>query len=171
MNTEKFIKIDPSEIERNIFRLISDDWFLLSAGNLLQFNTMTANWGGLGHLWRKDVAFCFVRPQRYTYGFMEANSYFSMSFFGEEFREALTICGKESGRDIDKMERTGLTPFASPEGSVFYEQASLLLECRKLYYSDLEPNHFVDPAIIRNYPGNDFHRMYVGEIISCFTKQ
>ena len=49
-------------------------------------------------------------------------------------------------------------------GSVYFEEARLVLECRKLYFHDLEPANFIDESIMKNYPKNDFHRMYVGEI-------
>lgn len=162
-------KIEPQDINQNPFTLIDDDWFLLSAGDLHAFNTMTASWGGLGILWNKPVVFCFVRPQRYTYKFMESNELFTMSFFDESYRNALSLCGKVSGRQTDKMKSTGLIPMESPKGSIFYEQAKLMLECRKLYYSDIIPEHFMVEGIKSNYPKKDYHRMYIGEIISCFT--
>lgn len=162
-------KIEPKDINQNPFTLIDDDWFLLSAGNIHAFNTMTASWGGMGVLWNKPVVFCFVRPQRYTYKFMESNEFFTMSFFDESYHDALSLCGKVSGRQTDKMKATGLKPFESPESSIFYEQAKLMLECRKLYYSDILPEHFMVEAIHKNYPKRDFHRMYIGEITSCFT--
>jgi flavin reductase (DIM6/NTAB) family NADH-FMN oxidoreductase RutF len=160
--------IEPREITQNPFSLIDDDWFLLSAGNINSFNTMTASWGGVGILWNKPVVFCFVRPQRYTYKFMEANELFTVSFFDESHRDALNVCGKVSGRQADKMKSTGLKPIESPGGSIFYEQAKLMLECRKLYFSDINPEHFLFEGIHANYPKKDYHRMYVGEIISSF---
>jgi len=163
-------KIKPEDINRNPFTLIDDDWFLLTAGQPGSFNTMTASWGGVGILWNKPVVFCFVRPQRYTYEFMEKNEIFTLSFFDESYRAALNLCGKRSGRDINKMEATGLKPFESPENSIFYEQASLMIECRKLYFSDIDPENFLVKAIDANYPKKDYHRMYIGEITSCFTK-
>lgn len=168
--TNNFQKILPTEINQNLFTLINDDWFLLSAGNINSFNTMTASWGGMGILWNKKVVFCFVRPNRHTYKFMESNEIFTLSFFEENYRDALTLCGKVSGRDTDKMKATGLIPFESPNGSVFYEQSKLMLECRKLYFTDLNPEHFVDEKINANYPNRDYHRMYIGEIISCYRK-
>ena len=162
-------EISPADIHQNPFTLIDKDWFLLSAGNPVRFNTMTASWGGMGILWNKPVVFCFVRPHRYTYKFMEENEYFTMSFFHEDHRKALNICGKVSGRDTDKMKETGLKPFESPSGSVFYEQSILMLECRKLYYADLIPEHFMAEGIKTNYPKKDYHRMYIGEIISCYS--
>jgi len=162
-------KIEPQDINQNPFTLIDDDWFLLSAGDLHAFNTMTASWGGVGILWNKPVVFCFVRPQRYTYKFIESNELFTMSFFDDSHRDALSLCGKVSGRQTDKMKATGLIPMESPKGSVFYEQAKLMLECRKLYYSDIIPENFMIEGINSNYPKKDYHRMYIGEITSCFT--
>ena len=169
MTYKELKKISPNEISQNPFELIDDDWFLLSAGDMNSFNTMTASWGGMGILWNKPVVFCFVRPQRYTYKFMESNKLFTMSFFDERFRDALNLCGKISGRQTDKMKATGLKPFESPEGSVFYEQAKLMLECRKLYFSDITPENFLVEGIDANYPKKDYHRMYIGEIISSFN--
>jgi flavin reductase (DIM6/NTAB) family NADH-FMN oxidoreductase RutF len=162
-------KIEAQDISQNPFILIDEDWFLLSAGNLNAFNTMTASWGGMGILWNKPVVFCFVRPQRYTYQFMESNEFFTMSFFDERHREALNFCGKVSGRQLDKMKATGLKPFESPAGSIFYEQSKLMLECRKLYFSDIIPEHFLVETINKNYPKKDYHRMYIGEVTSCYT--
>lgn len=163
-------KISPKAIIQNTFELIDDDWFLLSAGKINSFNTMTASWGGMGILWNKTVVYCFVRPTRYTYTFMENSEIFTMSFFDETHRKALNLCGKVSGRDVDKMKATGLKPFESPKGSIFYEQSKLMLECRKLYYTDILPEQFLDETVHKNYPLKDYHRMYIGEIISCFRK-
>jgi flavin reductase (DIM6/NTAB) family NADH-FMN oxidoreductase RutF len=161
-------KIDPQDISQNPFTLIDNDWFLLSAGNLQVFNTMTASWGGMGILWNKPVVFCFVRPHRYTYKFMELNEYFTMSFFDESHRDVLNYCGKVTGRQHDKMLATGLKPFESEAGSIFYEQSKLMLECRKLYFSDIIPEHFLVESINKNYPKKDYHRMYIGEITACY---
>jgi flavin reductase (DIM6/NTAB) family NADH-FMN oxidoreductase RutF len=169
MTYNDFQKIEPGDISRNPFTLIDDYWFLLTAGNTESFNTMTASWGGMGILWNKPVVFCFVRPQRYTYKFMESNELFTMSFFDESQRDALNFCGKVSGRETDKMKATGLRPISSPANSVFYEQATLMLECRKLYFSDILPENFLAEKINSNYPKKDYHRMYIGEIISSFS--
>lgn len=92
-----------------------------------------------------------------------------MSFFDDRYRDALSLCGKVSGRQTDKMKATGLKPFESPEGSIFYEQAKLMIECRKLYFSDITPESFLVDGIDANYPKKDYHRMYIGEIISVFN--
>ena len=102
---------------------------------------------------------------------MESEKNFTMSFFEENYREALNLCGKVSGKYTDKMKVTGLKPLESPSGTVFYEQAKLMIECKKLYFSDINPDHFLIESINSNYPKKDYHRMYIGEIISCYKNQ
>ena len=165
-----FRAVEPRDLTDNAFRLIDRDWMLITAGTLDAWNTMTASWGGLGILWHKPVAFIFVRPTRHTWRFLERHDRFTLSFFTEEHRPALELCGTKSGRDTDKAAATGLRPVAGESGAVYFDQARLVLDCRKLYFQDLDPAHFLDPGIIANYPKSDFHRMYVGEVERCLAK-
>lgn len=169
-NNSAFKIIQPAELERNAIRLIGEEWMLITAGSVDKYNTMTASWGGLGMLWNKPVVFIFIRPQRFTYHFIQDNNLFTCSFFEPVFRPALQFCGAHSGRDVDKASVTGLTPCLTPSGSVTFRQASIYLECRKLYYDDLRPENFLDNFIGRNYPDRDYHRMFIGEIINCGIK-
>jgi len=164
-------KINPESITENTFKLIGTDWFLLTAGNIESYNTMTASWGGMGVLWNRKVVFCFVRPVRHTYKFMEENEFFTLSFFAETFREALSYCGKYSGRDVNKAKETGLIAESSSNGSVFFKQAKLVLECRKLYFSDIDNSNFIIRELEKHYPDKDYHRMYIGEIVNCFEQE
>jgi flavin reductase (DIM6/NTAB) family NADH-FMN oxidoreductase RutF len=171
--TDNFKLIKPDAIIDNPFKLIGEDWMLITAGKAEShktFNTMTASWGGLGILWNKPVSFCFVRPTRYTYEFMEKNQQYTLSFFDKAFREALNICGTLSGRDTDKVAKAGLTSFEIKPNAVSFKEARLVLVCQKLYFQDLDPGHFLDPALEKNYPQKDYHRMYIGEVTSIYTK-
>jgi len=160
-----FRTVIPEELDENVFSLIAKEWFLLTAGSLAGgYNTMTASWGGLGHLWNRNVSFVFVRPQRYTWNFTEKNDLYTMSFFKEEFRKELEFCGTHSGRDCSKEAETGLTPIEPCPGTVAFSQARLILVCRKLYYQDIEPSRFQVNGIDDLYPEKGYHRMYVGEI-------
>ena len=165
-----FRSINPAEVRDNPFRLIGEDWMLVTAGTTRAWNTMTASWGGLGVLWSRPVAFAFIRPTRYTFGFVERSARFSLCFFGEEWREALKFCGTRSGRDTDKAQATGLAPVAGPAGAVIFEQARLALICRKLHAQNLDPARFVDPALHDEYPEQDYHRVYVGEVEHCLAR-
>ncbi len=167
---DEFHTIEPSDITDNVFKLVGSDWMLVSAGDLIDFNTMTASWGGAGVLWNKNVCWCVIRPVRHTYKLVEASDRFTLCFFAEEHRPALKYCGTHSGRDVDKMAATGLTPLTTESGGVYFEQARLVLECRKIYHQDLDPARFLDPSINREYPDKDYHRMYFGEIVRSLTR-
>jgi len=147
-------------------QLIADDWALLSAGQPDHWNTMTISWGGVGKLWARDAAFVFVRPQRYTYKLMEENECFTLAFGLP--KETLTLCGKISGRDGDKIAQAGLTAHVQDD-VVFPAEAELVFVCRKMHVQELDPAGFVAPHIAGHYDG-DFHRMYVGEIVQCLRK-
>ncbi len=162
--------IDPRKITDNPFKLIADDWMLVTAGDLKSFNTMTASWGTFGELWHKKICTCFVRPVRHTYAFMEKADIFTLSFFAEKYRDALKLCGTKSGREVDKMAATGLTPVSDENGAVYFAQARLVMMCRKIYTHDLDPARFLDPKIDDEYPDKDYHRMYVGEIVRCLAE-
>ncbi len=162
-------EISIRELEGNFVKMLSEDWALLTAGNIDTFNTMTVSWGGVGELWNKDVAFLFVRPQRYTFEFIENNDYFTLSFFGGKYKKELGICGSKSGRDIDKMEATGFTPI-SIDKSTGFKEATVTVYMKKLAYQDMKPDGFIDDSIMNNYANNDFHRVYVGEIIKVIVE-
>jgi flavin reductase (DIM6/NTAB) family NADH-FMN oxidoreductase RutF len=167
---KSFKESSPLELNENAFRLIGKEWMLITAGTPENWNTMTASWGGMGEIWFKPAVFTFIRPQRYTLEFVEREPLFTLSFFDEKFRPALNFCGSHSGRDFNKADATGLAPFATANGSVAFEQARLVLECRKLFVQDLDPDGFVDKEIIpKCYPDRDFHRMIVGEVLSALS--
>ena len=158
---DHFSNIDPETISDNVFRLIGNDWMLITAGNMNSYNTMTASWGFMGILWNKPIAVCFIRPQRFTLGFVENNDYYTLSFFNEEYRKALEFCGSRSGRDTNKAEETGLTPVATQSGNITFSQARLVLECKKVYADTISENNFIVKELIsKNYPGKYFHRFF-----------
>lgn len=165
----KFNEIDSELISYNVLKLIGSDWMLITAGTPDDFNTMTAAWGGFGVLWNKKVCFAVIRPQRHTYSFMEKTNHFTLSFFDEKYREVLEFCGTKSGRDVDKIAETGLTPVQGGAETIYFAEARLVIECKKIYFQDIDPRHFLDPEIHQHYPAKDYHRMYVGEIIKCLT--
>jgi flavin reductase (DIM6/NTAB) family NADH-FMN oxidoreductase RutF len=170
MNSPLFTVTDPEKITDNPFKLIGSDWMLITAGSRESLNTMTASWGGMGVIWNKKVCFCVVRPTRHTRLFTDNSSYFTLSFFEERYREVLNYCGTHSGRDVNKIKETRLTPLFGDD-TIYFAEARLVFQCKKLYYQDINPANFVDPTIDeRNYPLKDYHRLYVGEIVSCLVK-
>jgi flavin reductase (DIM6/NTAB) family NADH-FMN oxidoreductase RutF len=166
----KFRTVSPASRTDNVFKLIDKDWMLVTAGTMESFNMLTASWGGLGILWEREVAMCVIRPVRHTFGFMERHGMFTLSFFEEKYRTALKICGRHSGRDRNKAKMAGLTPVEGRKGGIYFAEARMVYVCRKLYWQDIDPAHFVDPKLDVFYPRKDYHRMYVGEIVSCLVR-
>lgn len=163
-------KINIKDLKGNAVSMFDDKWCLITAGNGDSYNTMTASWGALGELWNKDACFIFIRPQRHTLAFVEREEYFTLSFFGEEYRKALAFCGKYSGRDVDKAKETGLTALEL-DGSVTFEESETVIVCRKLFYQDIDPEGFIDKSLDEGcYSQKDYHRMFVGEIVSCYVR-
>ena len=166
MKELNFRQIKPTDIDDNLIRLIASDWMLVTAGTMEKFNTMTANWGGMGYLWNKPVVFVFVRPERYTYGFMESSEGFTLSFFDEKYREALNYCGAKSGRDYDKVAETGLTPYFTGPGYPAFAEARLVMECRKLYAEQLTREAFTGSKILTTHYSTKggLHKLYIAKI-------
>lgn len=156
----------------NPMTMIGRQWMLITAGTQeTGYNTMTAAWGHLGAIWSHPgttgampTACIYIRPQRYTHQFVDREERFTLSFFSESWKKQLAYLGAVSGRDENKIERTGLTP-AFGDGTTWFQEASLVLICRKLYRQELREDCFLSPDLVeRNYPARDFHTMYIGEI-------
>lgn len=165
-----FKEINIYDIDKNAFQMIGKDWFLICASNGNSSNCMTASWGQMGVLWNKPIFTCVIRPQRYTFEFVEKTDTVSICFFDETYRSALTFCGRNSGRDVDKIAVTGLTPIYEND-TVYYEQANLVLICKKIYVSDIKETQFLDQSICNSaYPDKDYHRSYTLEVLKVLKK-
>lgn len=168
-NLEGYRQITPDKIPGNIYKLLSENWMLITAGNDTLYNMMTASWGGLGHMYNKPVAFCFVNPTRYTYHLMENNDTYTLSFYTETYRDILNYCGTNSGRDKDKVKETGLTPITTPSGSKAFSEAWMIIECRKMVSQSLIPEALHDSRAKEKW-GTQLHKMYIGEILNVWVK-
>ena len=167
--TERYEEISVYNLE-NVYKLINDDWMLITARDGDGANAMTASWGGLGELWRKHVAFLFIRPQRYTFELTEREERLSLAFFDEEYRPALNLCGKKSGRDSDKLAEAGLN-VSEIDGVPVISEARMLLICKKLYADYIDESAFVDKDMLAHYAKKDFHRFYIVEIEKVLVKR
>ena len=169
-------KISVKDLTQNVFQMIGDEWMLVTAEKDGKVNTMTASWGALGIMWGKTVATAYLRPQRYTKEFVDQNEYFTLSFLPEEYRKALNVCGSVSGRDVeDKWQEAGLHPCyvaeGTPEETAAVEEAEMIFVCRKLYAQEMYPECFTeDECDAKWYPQQDYHTMYIAEIVKVLVK-
>lgn len=164
--------ISPETLVRPVIRDIGKQWMLVGAvrpdGT---YNAMTASWGGIGFLWGKPVAFVFVRPGRYTHEFTEASDRVTLSFLPEEYRAAMQLFGKKSGRDTDKFAEGGLHARVR-DGYLTVEEAERILCGRKLYRDVIRPEGALPGANFPSvYAAKDYHTMYVYEITDVILRQ
>lgn len=166
----QFISITPESLDKSPFQLIGKDWMLVTAESNGKANTMTASWGGLGVMWGKNVAYVVIRPQRYTKTFVDSSETFSLSFYDESFKKQLGYLGKVSGRDEDKITTAGLT--LTHEGETpYFEEANLVLVCKKLYSQEFKPECFIETDLDDKwYPNKDYHTLYIVEVEKVLVK-
>lgn len=161
--------IEFDELRLNSFPVWGDQWFLLTAGSFAEkkYNCMTIAWGSLGIMWEKPFVQVVVRPTRYTNEFMQAYPDFTVCGFPPANHKALQYLGSKSGRNEDKIAKTGLTPCGAEKvGSPAFAEANLIFECRKIYADVFRPESFIDPAIAKQYPAKDYHLIYYGQILA-----
>lgn len=164
-----FKEITAKDIDCNIISAIADEWMLISAGDKDSFNMMTASWGFMGEMWGADTAIAMIRPQRYTMEFVEKSDYYTLSFYSDN-KDIHKICGSKSGRDVNKTELTGLTPVFE-NGTVYFEEARMVIICKKQYIADLKEECFIDKAPLKWYENKDFHKMIFGKIEKVLIKE
>lgn len=165
-----FKEIAVEELSFNPFTKIGKEWMLITAGDEKKHNTMTASWGGVGIMWGKNVVTAYIRPQRYTREFVDGNEIFTLSFYKEDYRKALSICGTKSGRGCDKEMEAGLTPYYV-DGTTAFEEADMILICKKQYCQEMLPECFIVKENDEKwYPHKDYHFMYIAEIQKVLVK-
>jgi len=164
-------KIDIADSNFHAFRDIGDKWMLVTAAKENgQVNTMTASWGSLGVLWKKNIATIYLRPQRYTREFVDDSEYFTLTFF-DGHKDALALLGSKSGRDGDKIAESGLE-LIQVDGQPTFAEGNSVLVCRKLYRSLMAQEDILDREVIDTcYPEPDYHYVYIGEIVAVYQNE
>lgn len=163
-----FKEIKAKDLGENFIKSIADEWMLITAGNEDGYNMMTASWGFVGEMWGNDTVIAAVRPQRYTMEFIDKNDYFTLSFYGDK-KDIHKVCGSLSGRDVNKTEMTGLTPVFSDD-TVYFDEARLVIICKKQYVAPLTENGFIDKQILDKWYNGDLHNMIFGKIEKVLIK-
>ena len=144
---------------------------LLTAGDKTGLNTMTIGWCQLGRLWNLPVCTVYVRPERYTYQFMESHDYFTVSILPEEAK-------KVTASAVRRRPGRGQGESVRPDGPLGAGDAPSLtrrsvLVCRKLYAQDMDPACVLGEGEILPFytPGQGgWHRIYVGQVVEAYQK-
>ncbi len=165
----KITKENFLDAKYDIFRKFSEQWAIVSAGSIDDYNCMTLSWGMMGNVWEHPGAAVtiYVRPDRYTFEFMEKNDYFVISFLPEENRKDAEILGTVSGRDGDKVAKTSLTPVKLEKG-VGFAQSELTFVCRKVFAQQFDVDCVPEKWRDGVYSSHPAHYMYIGYIEDAF---
>lgn len=166
-----FKEIAPEAMQESVFKVIGTDWLLVTGAAGGKANAMTASWGGMGIMWGKPVAFLVIRPQRYTKEFIDKAEGLTISVFAGDRRKMMGYFGSVSGRDEDKIAKAGLTCLED-EGRVYFEEARMVLICKKLYAQEMQEACFIDnDSREKWYPDKDYHTMYIVEVEKLLVKE
>ncbi len=165
-----FVEVNIDEFELKPFEFWEKNWALVTAGTKDNVNTMTVGWGSVGVLWQKKVVSIYIRPQRYTKEFVDKNDKFSITSFGEERRNELAYLGKVSGKQEDKISKAGLT-VAFDDGVPYISEGNIILICKKLYETEINPVLFTDKSIDNFYPEKDYHTQYIAEVEKILIRE
>lgn len=162
--------IEPSEVDDNFVKLLHENMGLLTVGAPGQTNSMTIGWGTFGTLWGMPVFNVYVSEDRYTHGLMEANETFTVTFLGEKHRDDVIYLGTHSGRDGDKISQTSLTLAYTESGTPYFEEAFLVIECRKQYGAPFDVSRLGEiPASFYGRSNIGIHSAYVGQIMQILV--
>lgn len=152
-------------------------WFrdaqLLAAGNREKSNAMTIGWGGIGTLWGRTALTVYVAEKRYTKEFMDREQYFTVMSFDVAQSRVLTYMGRNSGRDGDKAEALGLHVAYTANGTPYYTEATMVIECKTMYAAPFDPQYFkseVPERMYSNFPAG-IHSMYIGEVVGAWVRE
>lgn len=138
-----------------------------------KINTMAIGWATAGIAWGKPVFTVFVRESRYTHKFMEKCGEFTVSIpVNDSLKKALSFCGSKSGREFDKIKECNLKLISGETMSTpVIDGCGLYFECKILYKSNMKPDFLDKKVDSQSYSNNDYHTMYYGEVLSCYSLQ
>lgn len=163
-------------------------WFrdaqLLCAGNKEKSNAMTIGWGGIGTLWGRTALTVYVAEKRYTKEFLDNSEYFTVMSFDVKDSRVVRYMGTKSGRDEDlsatqgdacpdkKAQALGLHTAYTANGTPYYTEATMVIECRIMYAAPFDQKGFksdVPQRMYANFPAG-IHSMYIGEVVNAWKK-
>lgn len=148
---------------------------LITAGTPEHFNALTVMYGAIGMIWSKDAYFAFIKPERYTWKFIKESDYFTVSYFPKEMNGIHKVFGYKSGRNVDKVKETGITP-EFLENGITFKEASEVYVCKKIYMKQMDRNE--EPADVRaKYDDpkdiiyGESHYAVIGEIVDHIVRK
>ena len=133
-------------------------------------NPMTIGWASIGIIWRTNILTVLVRPSRFSFNLMEKSNEFAVGVPREDMKEEVLFCGKNSGRDVDKINECGFTQIKAHEIEIpLIKECEIHYECRIVHKNQIIPAELDEVLKQGNYPSGDFHTLYYGEMLGVYT--
>jgi flavin reductase (DIM6/NTAB) family NADH-FMN oxidoreductase RutF len=132
-------------------------------------NTMTVGWAWFGHGYHgRPMMVVPIKPERYTFGLINAVPEFVVSVPTPALAEAVAYCGRASGRDGDKFRAAGLTPVPSVHvRPPSIAECPINIECR-IYHVEKPPHGLLTPEH-RREPAERQHWIYFAEVLGTYA--
>ena len=172
-----FKTVDVKSIPEDVFKLIGEDFAVVTAGSPAHYNSMVAGWGGWGVMFSKPTTFLMLRSSRYTLELIRKERRYTLAFFDSEFKGDIMPFGQQSGRGNDeKMKNTVLTAVETPDGGMAFKEAKLIIECKLVQVTTVAPDDFYTEEskkfITDAYAETkDYHKVVFGEITSVWVRK
>ena len=110
------------------------------------------------------MATCYIRPQRYTREFVDREEYFTLAFFDEEHRKAWPCAAVRAGVRWIRFGSAALPSKRRSAARLILSRPSWYV-CRKRYAQPMDPDRMPEDVKEKWYPGQDYHILYLGEIV------
>lgn len=170
--------------EINVFDYAGEIFSALPKGILLTseaedcINAMTIGWGSLGIEWGKKIFTAYVRESRFTYELLERTGEFTICVphgekYADKVKKIVGLCGSESGRDLDKLAKSGAHIVDADEiRPPAILELPLTIECR-VVFEQVQPVKDISYRFKNFYPKDaegvaDPHIAYYGEILKAY---
>lgn len=158
-----------NEYAAKALEILSNGAFLTTAHNG-KVNTMTIGWGNIGYIWGKPIFTVMVRHSRYTHDLIEKSGEFTVSLPFKDMKKCLNFCGAKSGRELDKITAMELTMIPGKKVSTpVIADCGLTYECKIVYKQDMDETCLDSEYKNKWYAQGNYHTIYYGEIVACYT--
>jgi flavin reductase (DIM6/NTAB) family NADH-FMN oxidoreductase RutF len=164
-------RVAADKLQLDVFSVFGTNNGLLMAGDTDDARVMTVGWANLGRTWNIPTCIVYVRPERYTYEYMETHEYFSLSVLPMKQHDKVIYCGIHSGRDTDKIKDCDFSLQYGMGDTPLIDTAEWALVCKKLYVQDLSPQGVTDSRVLRSYTREGWHRMYIGQVVEAYRQK
>ncbi|HZK19931.1 MAG TPA: flavin reductase family protein [Treponemataceae bacterium] len=138
-------------------------------------NTMTISWGHLGIEWNIPIFVCYIRKSRHTYSMLDTAEFtVNIPLKNTSVKEITTFCGKNSGKNVDKIAALDLHLVNGQKVCVpAIKELPLTLECKVIHTQVQDSSKLPHTIQDHFYPLDatgkpDNHVLFYGQIVQAY---